>query len=359
MKYNTLGNSDLRVSQICLGTMTWGEQNTEAQAHSQLDLALERGVNFFDTAEMYPIPPKKETYTQTESIIGRWSKLKEQRDKIILATKVIGPMPSSPYIRNGSLRLNKENIQAALEGSLNRLKTDYIDLYQIHWPQRKTNFFGQLFYSSRKVDPSLESTREKHREQELEILETLEVLSELKKSGKIRHIGVSNETPWGVMTYLKFALKNPDLPKIISIQNPYNLLNRSFEVGLSEVSLREEVGLLAYSPLGFGTLSGKYLNGQFPKNARLSLFNQYQRYSSPNAQRATQMYVDLARKISITPAQLALAFVNQQSFCPSNIIGATNLDQLNENIDSVDIELSEEVLDEIDRIHSIYPIPSP
>lgn len=348
MKFSRLGDSDLLVSQICLGTMTWGEQNTQEEAHQQLDLAFDRKVNFIDTAEMYPVPPRKETYSQTESIIGKWPKIKTHRDQIILASKIVGPM-NSDYIRGGNYRFNKDNIFQALNSSLKRLSTDYLDLYQIHWPSRKTNFFGELFYTNTPDDsPEAEDL----------ILETLEALQDCQRSGKIRTIGVSNETPWGTMKYLELARKN-NLPKIVSIQNPYSLLNRSFEVGLSEISHREKVSLMSYSPLGFGVLSGKYLNGKKPEKARLTLYKNYQRYSNEEAIKATTLYVNLAYQLNLTPSQLALAFVNSRSFCQATIIGATKLEQLEENINSININLDQEALEKIDSIHKLYPIPSP
>ncbi len=335
MKYHKLPHSSLEVSKICLGTMTFGEQNTKQEAFEQLDYAVERGINFIDTAEMYPVPPKQNTQGLTESYIGDWLSHSDKRQKVVLATKVAGPR-NVPYIRE-NMSLDRRNIHQALDDSLTRLKTDYIDLYQLHWPQRKTNCFGQLNY------PYPDDN------EEVTLIETLEALNELIKVGKIRYIGVSNETPWGVMTLLKLAEKH-DLPRIVSIQNPYNLLNRSFEVGLSEISHHEGVELLAYSPLAFGCLSGKYLNGQRPEGARCSLFERFVRYFTPQGIEATQAYVDLAHKHGLDPSQMALAFVNQRPFVASNIIGATNLDQLKSNIDSIDITLSDELLEELQII---------
>lgn len=347
MNYSTLGNSDIKVSKICLGTMTWGEQNTIEEAHQQLDYAFERGVNFIDTAEMYPVPPKADTYTKTEAFIGKWSKLKTERQKIVLATKIAGPGNGMPHVREGKTRFNKEHLTAAFNDSLKRLNTDYIDLYQLHWPERQTNFFGRLGYVH--STPTEELTP---------VQETLEVLAGFIKAGKLRSIGLSNETPWGVMRFLE-AAKSSSLPKIVSIQNPYNLLNRSYEVGLSEISIRENVGLLAYSPLAFGVLTGKYLEGRKPSGARLTLFDRFTRYTGKNGVQATSKYVQIAKDFGMTHTQMALAFVNQQQFVTSNIIGATNLDQLKENIDSIGVKLSESVFNEIERIHQDMPNPCP
>ncbi|OIQ24465.1 NADP(H)-dependent aldo-keto reductase [uncultured Vibrio sp.] len=344
MQYTKLPHSSLEISKICLGTMTFGEQNSQADASNQLDYALERGVNFIDTAEMYPVPPKKETQGLTESYIGQWLKQSSKREKVVLATKVAGPR-NVPYIRE-DMKLDRKNIHQAIDDSLTRLNTDYIDLYQLHWPQRKTNCFGQLNYPD-----SME-------QEEVTLIETLEAMTELVKTGKIRYIGVSNETPWGVMSLLRLAEKH-DLPRIVSIQNPYNLLNRSFEVGLSEISHYEGVKLLAYSPLAFGCLSGKYLNGQRPDGARCSLFERFVRYFTPQGIAATQEYVNLAHEHSLDPAQMALAYVNQRPFVASNIIGATNLEQLKSNIDSIDVELNEELLQGIQRIGTTYSNPCP
>ncbi|MCJ2375861.1 NADP(H)-dependent aldo-keto reductase [Vibrio sp. ZSDZ34] len=344
MKYHSLPHSSLEISKICLGTMTFGEQNTKKEAFEQLDYALERGVNFIDTAEMYPVPPKAKTQGLTEKYIGDWLSQSDKRHKVILATKVAGPR-SVPYIRD-NMSLDRKNIHLAIDDSLKRLQTDYIDLYQLHWPQRQTNCFGQLNY------PYPETN------EEVTLIETLEALNDLIKAGKVRHIGVSNETPWGVMTLLKLAEKH-DLPRIVSIQNPYNLLNRSFEVGLSEISHHEGVELLAYSPLAFGCLSGKYLNGQRPALARCTLFDRFVRYFTPSGAEATQAYVDLANKHGLDPAQMALAFVNQRPFVASNIIGATNLQQLQANIDSIDLNLSDELLKELYEIGAKFSNPCP
>lgn len=344
MQYNKLPHSSLEVSQIALGTMTFGEQNTEQDAFSQLDYALERGVNFIDTAEMYPVPPKAQSQGLTETYIGNWLKKSGKREKVILATKVAGPR-SVPYIRD-NMRLDWRNIHQAIDDSLQRLQTDYVDLYQIHWPQRQTNCFGQLNYPY------------PDQQQEVTLIETLEALAELVRAGKVRYIGVSNETPWGVMSLLKLAEKH-ELPRIVSIQNPYNLLNRSFEVGLSEISHFEGVQLLAYSPLAFGCLSGKYLDGAKPTGARCSLYERFVRYFTPQGIAATQAYVSLAREHGLDPAQMALSFVNQRPFVASNIIGATSLTQLKSNIDSLDITLSPELLDGLQAIGIQYSNPCP
>ena len=348
MEYRKLGHTDIDVSVICLGTMTWGEQNTESDAHEQLNYALENGVNFIDTAELYAVPPRKETYSLTEQYIGNWiSKNKSKRNKIILATKIAGKSPMMTWIRDGKNCFDRKNLEEALKASLKRLQTDYIDLYQLHWPDRKTNFFGQLGYHAAQVDDFIS------------IEETLEVLHEFVQKGFIRYIGISNETPWGAMQYLNIAEKK-GYPKIVSIQNPYNLLNRTYEVGLAEVSHREQVGLLAYSPLAFGVLSGKYLNNQKPANTRLQLFgSMFQRYTNQNAIKATELYVALAKKYNITPTQMSLAYVNSRFFVTSNIIGATNLEQLKEDIDSIHTSIPKELEKEIEKIHSQIPNPSP
>jgi len=348
MKFNPLGKSEINVSVICLGSMTWGEQNTEAEAHEQLEYATANGVNFIDTAELYAIPPKAETYGLTEKYIGSWLAKRGKREDIILASKVAGPADGwLPHIRNESTRcLNDVNIEQALNESLKRLQTDYLDLYQLHWPDRKTNYFGQLGYTHEPNDKSVP------------IEETLQALKKQVDAGKIRTIGLSNETPWGVMEFIRLA-DQMGLPRVVSVQNPYSLLNRTYEVGLAEVSIREQAGLLAYSPLGFGVLSGKYLNGAKPEGARLSLFPDYNRYSNENAVKATQAYVSLANEHGLNPAQMALAFINNQPFVISNIIGATNMQQLRDNIASADITLSGDVLEGIAAIHQQYPNPSP
>ncbi len=346
MRYSPLGRTGLEVSRICLGTMTWGEQNSESEAHAQLDAALAAGVNFIDTAEMYPVPPKAETYGRTEEYIGSWFKARANRDRVILATKVMSRSDDLTYVRGGSTRLTRVNIEAALDASLRRLRTDYIDLYQLHWPDRRTNTFGKLGYVHDAADAPVA------------IEESLAALADLVKAGKVRHIGVSNETPWGVAQFLRLA-QDRDWPRIASIQNPYSLLNRSFEVGLAEFAHREDLGLLAYSPLGFGVLSGKYLDGARPAGARLTLFNRFRRYTGEIAQQAVRAYVDLARRHGLDPARMALAYVNARPFLTSTIIGATTLQQLRDNIDSIGLTLSDEVIAGIEAIHAAHPNPCP
>ncbi|BAU72670.1 NADP(H)-dependent aldo-keto reductase [Metapseudomonas furukawaii] len=345
MEFRQLGRTDLKVSSLCLGTMTWGEQNTETEAFAQIERAKAYGINFLDTAEMYPVPPRAETYGATETIIGNWFAKHRDRADWVLASKVAGPGNGISHIRGGSLRHNREHITSALDASLKRLKTDWIDLYQLHWPERSTNFFGQLGYQ--------------HKDETFTPLqETLEVLGELVKAGKIRHVGLSNETPWGTMKFLQLA-EQLSLPRAASIQNPYNLLNRSFEVGLSEVAIREQCGLLAYSPMAFGMLSGKYEGGARPTNARITLFSRFTRYTNPQAQAACSRYVALAREHDLDPAQMALAFVTAQPFVTSNIIGATSLAQLDTNLRSSELTLSQDVLDGIAAIHRDQPNPAP
>jgi aryl-alcohol dehydrogenase-like predicted oxidoreductase len=345
MEYRRLGQTNLDVSVICLGTMTWGEQNTEADAHAQLDYALDQGVNFIDTAEMYPVPPRQVTQGSTEQCIGSWPKLRKYRDQIILASKVSGRANWLPWIRGGP-RLNKEHIEAAINASLKRLRTDYIDLYQLHFPDRATNYFGELGYKHNAEDDAVP------------IEETLAALSDLVRDGKIRYIGVSNETPWGLMAYLRAARRKDD-PRIVSIQNPYSLLNRTFEIGLAECAIREKVGLLAYSPLGFGVLSGKYLDGHKPEHARLTLFSRFSRYTSARAERAVRAYVELAERHRLDPSQMALAYCNTREFLTSTIIGATSMEQLKADIASIDLKLSDEVLKGIEAIHQNDPNPCP
>ena len=345
MQYRPLGNTDLTLSALTLGTMTWGEQNTEKEAHTQIDLALDAGVNCLDAAEMYPVPPKADTQGRTEAYIGSWLASKQQRDRVIIATKITGPGESFHYLRNGT-RLNRQQILDAADASLKRLQTDYIDLYQLHWPERQTNFFGKLGYRHQQDD------------QAIPIEETLRACEELISSGKVRHIGISNETPWGLHEYLRLSDVH-SLPRVVSVQNPYNLLNRTYEVGMAEMSIREQVGLLAYSPLAFGVLSGKYLGGQRPAGARLTLFERFQRYTSPLAEQVTKAYVELAHQHNLSPAQMALAFVTQQPFVTSNIISATSLEQLQENLDASEIQLSDELLNAIDHIHTQHPNPCP
>ncbi len=346
MRLRRLGDTPIMVSGLCLGTMTFGEQNSEAEAHAQLDLAVAAGINFIDTAEIYPVPPGAETQGLTEQAIGTWIKARGGRDKLVLASKVAGPGAWVGYLRGGGNRLDRANIAAALDASLARLQTDYLDLYQVHWPDRETNYFGKLGYEPADDDHSVP------------LLETLEALAEQVQAGKVRHIGLSNETPWGLMTCLRLAERH-GLPRPVTIQNPYNLLNRSFEIGLAEVALREQCGLLAYSPLGFGVLSGKYRNGVRPPGARLTLFQRFSRYSNPEAERATGAYVTLARRHGLDPAQMALAWVNSRPFVTSTILGATTLDQLASNLASLELCLSEEVMAEIEAIHRGQPNPAP
>ncbi|MFF7706728.1 NADP(H)-dependent aldo-keto reductase [Pseudomonas sp. NPDC007930] len=345
MQFRPLGRTDLQVSALTLGTMTWGEQNTEAEAFEQIRLAKAARVNVLDTAEMYPVPPGGETYATTERIIGNYFRKFGDRADWILASKVAGP-GRMDHIRDGNPRLDRKNITAALEASLKRLNTDYLDLYQLHWPDRKTNFFGKLGYTHHADDQSTP------------IEETLEVLSELVKAGKVRHVGLSNETPWGTMRFAQLA-ESHGWARPVSIQNPYNLVNRSFEVGLAEVAIREQIGLLAYSPLAFGVLAGKYLNGARPAKGRLTLFERFQRYNNPETTLATEAYVQLAREHGLDPAQMALAFVTQQPFVTSNIIGATTLEQLQSNLASAELVLSAEVLQGIEAIHQRQPNPAP
>ena len=346
MIYTKLPHTDIEVSKICLGTMTWGNQNTEAEGHEQMDYALDQGVNFFDTAELYPIPAHPDRHSLTEKIIGTWFKKNGNRDKVILASKIAGKADFTKFIRTTGF--NRESIIEAVEASLQRLQTDYIDLYQLHWPERNTNYFGQRGYSHDISDHWKDN-----------IHQVLETLRDLIREGKIRHVGISNETPWGTMRYLEESKVHATLPRTITIQNPYSLLNRLFEVGLSEISMREQIGLLAYSPLGFGVLSGKYLGDRKPDGARITLFPNYSRYSSETAIEATQKYYELAQQNDLSLAQLALAFVNSRPFLTSNIIGATSMKQLKENIASIDLELSETVLKGIEAIHNQIPNPAP
>ncbi len=346
MKYKTLGSSDIKVSLICLGTMTWGEQNSENEGFEQMDLAMSEGVNFFDTAELYSVPPRKETWGSTEKIIGNWLNSRKCRDKVIIATKVVG-RSGMKWFRGKETRLDRKQINEAINGSLKRLNTDYIDLYQLHWPDRKSNFFGKLGYSHSDNDDFIE------------ISEQLEILSENVKQGKIRYLGLSNETPWGLMKFISVSEKQ-NLPRIVSVQNPYSLLNRSYEVGMAEISIREKCGLLAYSPLAFGMLTGKYDNGAKPDGARLTLYaNMYTRYTKSKGLKYSEKFNDLAKKNNLSPTDMALAFVNSRDFLTSNIIGATNLDQLKQNIDSHKIELSDDLIEEIERIHDENPYPCP
>ena len=344
MRRIALGETGLQVSSLCLGTMTWGEQNSEADAHAQLDFATGRGINFIDAAEMYPVPPKAETQGRTEEYLGSWLSRTGRRSEVVIATKVIGP-GLFPYIRGGP-RLDRASVLAACESSLRRLKTDYIDLYQVHWPQRGVNSFGKLGYEHRDDD------------QAVPIEETLGAMAELQRQGKIRHVGVSNETPWGVSEYLRLS-RERGLPRIASIQNPYSLLNRSFEVGLAEFVHRERIGMLAYSPLAFGVLAGKYLHGARPPDGRLTLFARFTRYNGPQAELAAREYVALAREQGLDPAQMALAFVQSRPFIASTIIGATTMAQLDSNIGSAEVVLGRAVLKSIEEIHSRFTIPCP
>ncbi|TCV92626.1 NADP(H)-dependent aldo-keto reductase [Biostraticola tofi] len=346
MHYHRIPHSSLEVSTLGLGTMTFGEQNTEAQSHQQLDHAVAAGVNLLDTAEMYPVPPRPETQGLTETYIGHWLKSRGQREKIILATKVAGPSRGSDAGIRPQQILDRKNIREALNASLQRLQTDYIDLYQVHWPQRVTNCFGKLNYRYTDDKPAVT------------LLETLEALAEQVRAGKIRYIGISNETPWGAMRYLQLADKH-DLPRIVTVQNPYSLLNRSFEVGMAEISQFEGLELLAYSSLAFGTLTGKYLNGARPAGARNTLFSRFTRYGSPHTEQAIAEYVSLAQRYGLDPAQMALAFVRQQPFVASTLLGATTLEQLQTNLASLDLTLDEEVLTALESIHQRFTIPAP
>ena len=345
MNYKKLGNTDLKVSTICLGTMTWGEQNTQNEGFEQMDYALDQGVNFWDTAEIYSVPPREETFGHTETIIGNWFEKTKKRDKVILASKVCGPMRE--YVRGGGNQFGEKNIAEALEGSLGRLKTDCIDLYQLHWPERKTNFFGKLGYEH--VD-SNEWTRFE------------DILGNLKKfidQGKIKHVGVSNETPWGLSKYLELS-KDKNLPRMLSVQNPYNLLNRTYEIGLAEISIREQAGLLAYSPLACGYLSGKYRNKQLPKNSRMERDGDFwTRYAKPNTDKAIDAYYEIAKKNKLDLTQMSLKFLEIQPFVTSVIIGATSMEQLKTNIESVNINLSEDIINEINEVQKTYPNPCP
>ena len=344
MNYKNLGNTDLKVSTICLGTMTWGEQNTQEEGFEQMDYALDQGVNFWDTAELYAVPPKAETFGHTETIIGNWFKKNKKRDKVILATKVAGP--SRKYLRNGENSFVGKNLDQAINDSLKRLKTDYIDLYQLHWPERNVNNFGKLGYT--------------HKENSWNEFE--DILDNLKKyidSGKIRYVGLSNETPWGVMKYLKLS-KDKNLPRMMSIQNPYSLLNRSYEVGLAEISIREKIGCLAYSPLASGYLSGKYRNGNFPKGSRMERdFDFWTRYRKPNVDKVVEEYFKISKKYNLDISQMSIKFCEVQDFMTSVIIGATTMEQLKTDIESVKVKLDENVIKEINEIQKIYPNPCP
>ena len=343
MKYRKLGTTDLDVSVICLGTMTWGEQNNQDDGFQQMDYAFERGVNFFDTAEVYSIPTRAETYGKTEEIIGNWFSQNNKRKEVILATKFAGPGEYTADIRKSGFK--GSSIDDALDGRLNRLRTDYIDLYQLHWPERITNTFGNrnFQYFNDSWEDNFESILEK--------------LKNLIKKGKIRHIGLSNENPWGIMKFLEYSKR--ELPKMITIQNPYSLLNRLFEIGSSEICKRESMGLLAYSPLAFGVLTGKYFDGNVPKNSRMDLFPRLKRYNNENSFKAAKLYNEIAKKNDLSLTQLSLAFVNDRPFVTSNIIGATTVEQLKENIDSASVKLSDEIISEINQVNNKIPNPSP
>jgi|TARA_B110000444_G_scaffold91455_1_gene86402 aryl-alcohol dehydrogenase-like predicted oxidoreductase len=345
MKFKKLGNTELDVSLICLGTMTWGTQNSEKDAFEQMDYSVEKGINFFDTAEIYSVPPTAESYGKTEVMIGNWFEKRKNRKKIILATKIAGPR--CDWIRGGKNSFDEKKIGEAIDGSLKRLKTDYIDLYQLHWPERSTNCFGVREYSINEE------------EKEWNNFETiLQSLEKYIKSGKIRYIGVSNETPYGLSKYLELS-KSKNLPRMMSVQNPYSLVNRTYEIGMSEISIRDKCGLLVYYPLAAGALSGKYRNGQMPKNSRQSLFKGWERMINPLAMKAYDEYHKLAKKNNFTMVQLAQAFVNSRPFVTSNIIGATTMEQLKENVESINIELTEDIMNEINLIHNNNPNPAP
>ena len=346
MKFKKLGHTNINVSLICLGTMNMGEQNTQEEGFEQMDYSFEQGVNFFDTAEVYAVPPRQETYGKTEEIIGNWFIKSNKREKIILATKMVGP--GVDWIRNGGGNYTEENIAIAIDSSLKRLQTDYIDLYQLHWPERNTNYFGKRNYEH-------DSGEGKWNDLE----SVLKALKKFVDQGKIKYIGVSNETPWGLSKFLEVA-EQLKLPKIVSVQNPYNLLNRAYDIGMSEISCRERVGLLAYSPLAIGYLSGKYRENQIPKNSRIGLFGDFwTRYKEDNAKKAVDDYYKLAKENGLTLAQMSLAFVNSRPFMTSNIIGATTMEQLKENIGTADIDLNDEIIEKINLIHSNNPNPTP
>ena len=345
MKFKKLGTTNLEVSLICLGTMTWGTQNSEKDAFEQMDYSLSAGVNFFDTAELYSVPPNSDSYGKTEVMIGNWFEKRKNREKIILATKVAGP--GCNWIRGGKNNFDEKTIGEAINGSLKRLKTDYIDLYQLHWPERSTNYFGKRDYTVDSDEGNWNSFES-----------VLEALEKFIKRGKIRYIGMSNETPYGLSKYIELS-NSKKLPRMMSVQNPYNLVNRTYEIGMSEISIREQCGLLVYYPLATGALSGKYRNGQMPKNSRQALFKGWERHLNPLAMKAYEEYHKLAKEHNMTMVQLAQAFVNTRPFVTSNIIGATTMSQLRENIDSVNIELSNEILEKINVIHNNNPNPSP
>ena len=345
MKFKKLGNTDLDVSLICLGTMTWGTQNSEKDAFEQMDYSISKGVNFFDTAEIYSVPPTSDSYGKTEIMIGNWFEKRKNRDKIILASKVAGP--GCNWIRGGGNNFDEKKIGEAIDGSLKRLKTDYIDLYQLHWPERSTNFFGRRDYLFNNKEGNWNSFES-----------ILEALEKFIKSGKIRHIGMSNETPYGLSRYLEIS-KNKGAPRMMSVQNPYNLVNRTYEIGMSEISIREKCGLLVYYPLAAGGLSGKYRNGKMPKDSRMALFKGWERHLNPLAMQAYDKYFKLAKDFNLTMVQLAQSFVNSRPFVTSNIIGATTMDQLKENVESINIEFTDEMMDRVNEIHNNNPNPSP
>ncbi|MDB4846352.1 aldo/keto reductase [Candidatus Pelagibacter sp.] len=345
MNYKKLGNTDIDVSTISLGTMTWGEQNTQKEGFEQMDYALNQGINFWDTAELYSVPPKEETFGHTEIIIGNWFKQSKKRNKIILASKVAGPMRA--YLRGGGNNYGIEKMTQAINDSLKRLQTDYIDLYQLHWPERNTNMFGRLGYEH------------KNNENWNKFEDVLGNLKKFVDEGKIREIGLSNETPWGVSKFLDIS-KEKKLPRMMSIQNPYNLLNRTYEVGLAEISIRDQIGLLAYSPLASGYLSGKYRNNQMPKNSRIERDGDFwTRYEKPNTNLAVEAYYDISKKYNLDLAQMALKFLEIQPFVTSVIIGATTMEQLKTDIESVNLDLTEEIIKEINEVQNIYPNPCP
>ena len=345
MKFRKLGTTDIDVSLICLGTMTWGTQNTEKDAFEQMNYAVSKGINFFDTAELYSVPPTSESFGKTEIMIGNWFQKRKNRDKIILASKVAGP--GCDWIRGGGNNFDEKKIGEAIDGSLKRLKTDYIDLYQLHWPERSTNFFGRRDYLFNNKEGNWNSFES-----------ILEALEKYIKSGKIRHIGMSNETPYGLSRYLEIS-KNKGAPRMMSVQNPYNLVNRTYEIGMSEISIREKCGLLVYYPLAAGGLSGKYRNGKMPKDSRMALFKGWERHLNPLAMQAYDKYFKLAKDFNLTMVQLAQSFVNSRPFVTSNIIGATTMDQLKENVESINIEFTDEMMDRVNEIHNNNPNPSP
>jgi aryl-alcohol dehydrogenase-like predicted oxidoreductase len=345
MKFNKLGNTDLNVSLVCLGTMTWGTQNSEKEAFEQMDYSINQGINFFDTAEIYSVPPTPDSYGKTEKMIGNWFEKRKNRENVILASKVAGPR--CEWIRGGSNNFTEKKIGEAIDGSLKRLKTDYIDLYQLHWPERSTNCFGVREFQINEEEKEWNNFES-----------ILHALDKFIKIGKIRYVGMSNETPYGLSKYLEIS-KNKKLPRMMSVQNPYSLVNRTYEIGMSEISIREKCGLLVYYPLAAGALSGKYRDGKMPKNSRMALFKGWERMINPLAMKAYDEYYKLAKEYNISMVQLAQAFVNSRPFVTSNIIGATTMEQLKENIQSIEVELTEEMMDKINLIHNKNPNPSP